>query len=282
MTDLELQDILSQNICIDSPSKQDYPFDDYLEILSQRTEAPLTMKRPYAEWTAFAQGRIWACTFFWPTLANNWQQINEYKTQDLNYAQVDPMTLWNQQAVHTYQILDWVNFLKNKGMIQGFAVIPRCWQADNQHRVDKFKKAIDLGNYMITWARWYDYGRAYQFPMDTLKFTSTGFYATAQHCFNLVDYDDSRRVFVMAGSFGLDWWHNWYAYISYDDVWQLFSGYALINKDDSWDFAKLKNQQQAKQLIDSCSAFYPKELDSETQNLLHLLAQKLRSEYTIQ
>ena len=276
-----LQQVISQNPVIDNPDSRDYQFDDYMKQQTEETHVWLVTKRPYDLRVPFWQGNIWACTFFWPTLANNWQQALAFKQQNLSYDQINPMELWNEQWTHTYQILDWLRFLKNKGMISWYVAISKGTQANNDNRVKQFKQSIDMGNYIDTGAYGIDYGRAFSYPMDNLVWTTTGFYATASHCFNLIDYDDAKQHFVMAGSFSEKRGNKWYAYISYADVWRLYTAYAIINKDDSWIFAKFKNQQQAKQLADSCSVFWEKELDSETQNLLHLLAQKLREEYDI-
>jgi len=250
MNEVNLKKLLSQISCLDVPDIRDYPFIDYITKRENYIESVAVDKtRPYHAITIQDQWNIWACTFYSPTIINNGQNINEYSQNWQIYTQINPLTLWNQQKVHTYQIIDWVKFLKNAWMIEWYTSIPVCLQKDNDNRVNLFKKAIDIGNYINTWGKGIDWGRQYSFPKECVQWTTTGFYATVSHCFNLIWYDDTLKRFINCGSFWADWWDNWYSYISYADIWRLFSAYVIIDKDNTGSFQKIKLYQQARQDI---------------------------------
>ena len=112
MDETTLQQMLTTYSCIDNPSAQDYPFDKYLAMIEGQVWVWTLTKRPYSQWIAFNQWQVWACTFYGPTLANNWQQINAFNSQSLTYTQIDPMTLWVKQQIHTYAIYQMIwNYL---------------------------------------------------------------------------------------------------------------------------------------------------------------------------
>ena len=61
---------------------------------------------------------------------------------------------------------------------------------------------------------------------------------------------------LIINSFWPDWWDGWYFYLPYKDIDSCFSLNVIVDKDDSWKFAMLRQAEKIKQFINIAKDIY--------------------------
>lgn len=228
--------MIRQFLTIDNPDKRDYDFEEYAAWVGQ--------VRPRHELTVYDQWQTPACTRFALGHIVNGNNINEYHDNGIYYKQVNPIEWWNK----------WVKFkslqsalieFKKRGLIEWRVVI-------KTDKINWIKKALSMWMRIYTWSddwlRWiYRSPRNYQKRKD---------WKIVWHAWSIVWDEPSNERFVVINSFWADWWDSWYFYLPYKDIDSCFSLNVIIDSDDSWKFAILKQKEKAKQFISLAKELY--------------------------
>ena len=221
---------------VDNPDKRDYSFERFSEEYAQ-SWATLNKKRPYNS-TVFDQGSTPMCTWYGLTHVYNWENINEYANNGLVFTELNPNTFTDN---HLHYLATRLAEFKLSWKIEGWTSITNS----EKDKATKMKKAIDMGMFIYT-------GSAY---WDWWAITRTKVYSENKnkefvwHAYCIVDYDDSKWMFVAKNSWWDDWGNKWYFYIKYEDVYKLYTAYVIIDKDDTGTFKKFKLKEKIRQFV---------------------------------
>ena len=261
------------NYCVDTPSPKDYPAQEYIEMALGAGD-PVNF--PYKEEIVWDQWQTGACSRFGITHGNNGQNILEWIRNWLTYAQLNPMDVWNRSD-KSIALLSALGQFKTEWLIVGYTAVPRI-PSDKSAALMTMKQALDLGQFIYTGS---DNGNWVLTGTKPYIYTLRTDWRIVGHCWCIVGYDNATQLFKVINSRWPTWGDKGYFYLRFEDIDKIFTKYCLIDKDDSQIFARFKRQQKAKQLADDCHTFREWETDQTTQDYLHNLAQKLRSEYMI-
>ena len=268
MVTIDYQD----NLCIDVPSSNDYDAWEFQEM-AMGTDV---IKFPQDKVIVWDQWNVWACTRFWLTHLNNGQNVLEYERNWQEYKQLNPMDERNKSN-KVLSLQDALTQFKTEWLIEGYVRIDR-FPKDKPTAILQMKQAIDMGHFVYTGSDNWNWQATWKKPyIYTLRTDGK----IVGHAWSIIAYDDEKQLFKVINSWWPTWGDKWYFYLPYELIDKIFSKYCIIDKDNSWVFTKFKNQQQASQLVNACSDFWKKELDSGTQQMLHNLAERLRQEYNV-
>lgn len=261
-----------ENLCFDSPDTRDYSAQQYIDM-AMGTES---YERPTKEVIIQDQKKTSACTRYASVVINNGQNINEYNKNWQKYDQIDPLIVWNR-GNKNLTLTSALSQLKTEGLIAGRTAIKKV-PSDKSQAILTMKQAIDMGNYIFTWSDNGDWGKTWTAPF-TYTLRTDG--RIVWHAWAIVTYDESKQMFKCPNSRWPKRWDKWYFRLRYEDIDKIFTKYCIIDKDDSWVFAKFARKQKAIELVNACSTFWNGETELQTQTHLHDLAEQLRQEYNL-
>lgn len=219
-----------------------YNFEDYAKEFA---EWERINSRPYKDIILFDQGVVPSCTRHALMHINNWQNINEYKANWLTYTQLNPMDVWNRWDKRKY-LLNALDQAKKEGLIEWYLEIKK--DANMYTNIDK---AINMWCYIYTWSNNWTWG-IYRKPFIYKVRTD---WKIVWHAFPIVD-KRSDGIYVSPTSFGTSYWNKWYIYINPEDIKWFFTLFAIVDKDETWRFARFKNKEKVKQLLSIAADLY--------------------------
>lgn len=213
------QEYIDNNL--DIPDTNDYIFED----LFWATETPDLKSFPKEELMVqnqklFSDTQM-ACWCFWLTHISNAQNILEFWKIWKSYNQVVARDLWleyikeNPKARYEWSTLQtWLNRFKNMWLIIWYTKI---------NSIEDAKKAIDLWQYIYSWALNWDWNSVKNtWIYKTSKTKTYGHLFTAWVWYNDV-------WFIAINSY---WPKNWYFIIPYEEWNNLYSKYAIVDNEN--------------------------------------------------
>lgn len=235
------------NDAYDFPTKQDYKWSDY-----QYTLQGDVIERPFDKVKVQNQGSLPACVWFANTHIINGNNILEDNIIWQDRTQIDAKQLWNEYCINRgyanggTSIQDMAKFTTKKWLIQGYITIT----GTGDLLVANMKKALDMGHFILTGSSNGDRTQTKNTGIYTLR--TDGKYVG--HWWDIVWYGDG--FFWGMNSYGNRWPHKWYFKVPFSMVDKLFSKLAIIDKDDSWYFLKLKEKSQAMESVRQLKKIY--------------------------
>jgi hypothetical protein len=227
-----------------------YKFSEYIEEFAEWEK---NTKRPKKTIKVWNQGRVPACTRFALTHITNGQNINEYNAQDLEYDQINPITIRENGNKNRY-LKAAINEARKNWIIEWFVWVEKT--------VEEMRKALSMWIYIYTWsANWWR-GK-YKSPYEYVVRTDG---KRVWHAWPIVDDDPQNKRFVVLNSFGEKRWDGGYFYLPYDELKSAYNLYWIIDKDDTWKFQVFKQKQQVKAFLESAKSIY-KDAPAEVQRL---------------
>lgn len=254
MNAIEIQE---QFRATDEPTKQDYQFQQFEDIKHEDPE--------YAEWggkqrpkdklTVQDQENTPACTCYSNGHVANALNILEDAELLENRPQINPSIWWDEFCVLRNNrktgtsIQTMAQFFKNKGVIEWYVTIGNT----ETNVIAKMKKAIDNGNFLCTGSSngdWTATGKTGNYTLRTdWKFVG--------HAWAIVDY--WADYFWAINSWWPSWWIYWgYFKVPNELVTQIYNKLAIIDKNDSFYFQKMKDRVKVEQVITLCKELYGK------------------------
>lgn len=225
------------NAVYDNPSEHDILWEEYAEWLSKWKLAD-KYKIKVRNQNANNDTLKW-CSAYGLTGIYNWYQLREYDENWIEFEQDDPRRKWLAfQAERGYpnswaSLQDMMSFFKRRWLIGWYA---RC------KTVEECKNAINNGFLIYTWSNkcsWSKTSKAKKFVYDT---------SWAAHCFFVENYSDEG--FTAVNSFWETWWDNGRFTIPFDDYWNIYSTYAIIDHDDTGKLWELVFNAQFQKAIE--------------------------------
>lgn len=234
--------ILPQNATCDEPSKYDilwseYAWEEYWEWgkgkLADKYKIKVRNQNANTDTTK-------ACSCYGLTWVYNWYQLREYDENWIEFEQEDPRRKWLAfQAERGYpnkwaSLQDMMSFFKKRGLIDWYV---KC------KNVQECKNAINNGFLVYTWSNkcnWSKAWKAKEFVYDV---------NWAAHLFFIENYNDNG--FIAVNSFWEKWGDNGRFTIPFDQYWNIYSTYAIIDHDDSgklWELVFNAEYQKAIEL----------------------------------
>lgn len=228
--------MIRQFLTIDNPDKRDYNFEDYA--------AWEELARPRHQVTVYDQWNTPACTRFALGHIVNGNNLNEYKNNWQEYKQVNPIEYWNKGwKIKSLQAT--LSEFRRWGLIEWRVVI-------KSDKVNWIKKALSMWMFVFTgsdnWLR-----GIYKSPRNYMKRKD---WKIVWHAWSIVWDEPANERFVVINSFWDDRWDSWYFYLPYKDIDSCFSLNCIVDKDDSWKFAILRQKEKAKQLVALAKELY--------------------------
>lgn len=186
-----------------------------------------------------SQGNIGACTVFGSSGALFETAYVDAESNGAPYNQpYDPWTRWDQAKERGASDTKWwtlqgaIQLLKDKKDIVGYARIATAGSASWELLVSILaqKKAIVTGSKRWNWRQ-----VGISPYLYSEKQTNSG------HIWAIVGYDLDKRLFICRNSWTASWGDNGHFYLSFDDVWLLYSTYMVLDPSDAWVLKDARN-----------------------------------------
>lgn len=264
--------IIIPNACFDNPTKQDYIWNPPEELNG------INSKRPKDKVTVQDQKQTPACTFYSAYHVINGYNILEDERQGVNRPQIDPLiprNIFCKERGYSnkgYDIQWAAQKAKDAGKIQGWGSIPAS--LPNQDQVDRMKRTLDAGYFMNCWSSNGDWHTTGVTGVYTLR-TDGKFVG---HAWSIIDYDNSKG-FLCINSRWIWGQEKGYFWLPFNLVDKVYSKLAIIDKDDSWYFAKLKERSQAMDAVRALKKTYALTIPQADKDMCAKLATELRTIY---
>lgn len=229
--------ILPMNAVYDNPSEYDILWSEYAEWNSKWRLADkykIKVRNQNAN-----KDTLKGCSAYGLTWIYNWYQLREYDENGIEFEQEDPRWKWLAfQAERGYpnswaSLQDMMSFFKKRGLIDWYV---KC------NTVQECKNAMNNGFLIYTWSNkcnWSKASKAKSFVYDP---------NWAAHCFFIENFKDD--AFVGVNSFWENRWDNGRFDIPFDQYWNIYSTYAIIDHDDTWKLAELVFNAQYQKAIE--------------------------------
>lgn len=258
--------------CLDNPTAQDYQRDPPEELNG------INSKRPKDKVIVQNQQQTPWCTFYSAYHVINGYNILEDERQGIDRPQIDPLVPWNKfcKARGYYNkgsdIQTAANKAKNDGMIEWWATIDK--KLPNDVQVEKMKKTLDMWYFMNCWSS----------NGDRWKTKTTGIYTLRTdwkfvgHAWSIVDYDLSKG-FLCINSRGKRGKELGYFWLPFNLVDKVYNKLAIIDKDDTWYFQKIKDKSKAMEWVRQLKKIYALDIPQESKDMCSRIATNLRNIY---
>jgi len=244
-----MEEKISGNNALDSFDDRNYPFEEYAKEFAEWEKIN---KRPYKQIVLRDQENNPRCTRYSSTHISNWQNINEYTANWMEYEQLDPAYIWSKWNKRKF-IVSALDDAVKLWLIEWYTEIKK-----DKDMIKNIDKALSMWCYIATWSddwlRW-----IYRTPYNYMHRKD---WKIVWHAYPIVDKLADWR-YVVPNSFGTDRWDKWYFYLQPSDLKWLFTLYAVIDKDDTWKFKRFKQQEKIKQFIKLWQDIY-KNWDTKT------------------
>ncbi len=224
----ELLDFTEMTSCIDAPRESDYMFWDVFWEIRTVTYSP---KVYFKNTPILDQWWTLACTCF--ALAKSCNEENFYDTK-ISWA-------WEklrEEALARWASTSWWWYLQS-AMDMGRELKIIAWYVRTPN-INSIKAALSNRQIIYTWTNKCNWKQT----VINKRFTYTA--SGSGHAFCIVWYDDAEWAFIAANSWGESFWYGWYFYINYWDLENLFSCYALVDKQDKPlidNYKKMKDEE---------------------------------------
>ena len=275
MEDIKEKEIIFSNVPLDRPTKQDYQF-----FIPDSYWAWEPLWRPKDKIKLQDQHQTPACGCFWGYHIVNANNINEDTVNWWNREQITIMNKWNEfckerwYSNHGTDLQTFAAWMKNKLDIDGYSTISNTLSQEEQ--VKKIRQALSLWKFIYTGSQHWDWGYAW----------STGIYKTRTdgkivwHLYALVMDVPEKQAFLCPNSWGTDRGEDWYFYLPYSEIKNIYTKLVIFDKDDSGLFLKIKEKSQAMEWVRQLKKIYAiTQLPLNDKKLCKSLADSLRIIY---
>lgn len=237
------------NYAFDEPSKQDYKWSDFEDILmwdESRT-------RPKDKLTVQNQLGTKACTVFAANHIHNALNILEDERLNENREEIKSSDLrdlfckerWYSDSGSSIQTI--AKRFKNKSFIAWYVTLDWAWNK----LIEQMKKSIDMCWFLSCGSSNCDWTKTKETGIYTLR-TDGKF---VWHAWDYVWY--GKDFFWAINSYGKERWpFGWYFKVPFELVDKTYSKLAFIDYDDHLKFATITEKQKALQIISLAKELY--------------------------
>lgn len=207
------------NWAIDCPDDRDFHFESlFWDVTHFKKDFP------YKELKVWNQGldhrTAMSCTRCGGTHITNAQNIQEIKLTGKIIPEINPFVRWEEYLKENpdaqrngASLQSELRQMKKHNDISGYSVV---------RTLEEIMQAIDIWQYIYTGSQTGDW----TYVRTDMKFRRRTDGKIVGHVFPIVDYKLSERVFICLNSY---WPANWYFSLSFDDIKELFTMYAIAD-----------------------------------------------------
>lgn len=229
--------LIIPNAVEDRPDERDFLWSEYSEWDTEFKAFPwdkLKVRNQNAQKETYK-----ACSAYGLTAIYNWLQLLEFAKRWIEWEQEDPRWKWNVfQAERGYpdsgaSLQDMMKFFIKRWKIEWYL---KC------NTAQECKNALSRGCGIYTWSakcNWTKSGKEKKFV-----YSENG----SKHCFAIVWYDDNWLVAI--NSFGENWGDKWYFYIPDENYKDIYSTYAILDHDDTWQIEAMRYEMEYNKAIE--------------------------------
>lgn len=238
------EDFILPDAGFDQPDERDFPHEEVFEFGGFSVEKEGNQKRNRRTLVQNQNAQVethYACSIY--GLTHVYNELNAIESESLGVTRPEKDALYVTREVVSANVWfqpkrGWymqnaLKYFKDNGMIDGYTLVKKVGETNG----DTIARAIDswfilyTGSSSIDWKATIMSGKPY-----AIKWRSYG------HIFAIVDYfiQNGKRFFTIRQSVGPKYFDEGYVYLPEDQLVNLFSVYAIIDKDESQEILAYK------------------------------------------